>query len=343
MKKLIYGLFISAILVFTAGASQQTSVDTGYVDVPDGKLYYEEAGKGDETIVLIHDGLVHGEIWDHQFLTFAEKYRVIRYDRRGYGRSPKPEKKYSNIDDLNAVFNFFNIDKAILIGMSAGGGLVLDFAIHYPEKTSALILVGAVVGGFSYSDHFMTRGGRLQTSDYANRDKLLQYLLTEDPYEIAPQNKEVKEKLRTLMQAYPQNMDFEKNRLATIPERKAINELKNIQAPVLLIIGEFDIPDVFVHAGAIESGVPYARKVIIQNAGHLVPFEQPEIFNTQVLNYLIGAEFFQVLNTQGVADAVDMFNRTRNLEKNWIPFSEAQMNILGYQKLRSGKTSEAIE
>jgi len=60
--------------------------------VNDGKLYYEMTGQGDETIILIHDGLVHGEVWDNQFSTFAEKFRVVRYDRRGYGRSPKPEK-----------------------------------------------------------------------------------------------------------------------------------------------------------------------------------------------------------------------------------------------------------
>ena len=145
------------------------------------------------------------------------------------------------------------------------------------------------------------------------------------------------------MEAYPQNVDFSKNRLQEQPERPAIGILNEIQVPILIVIGEFDMPDVFVHAGAIESGIPFAQKVIIQNAGHLVPLEQPEIFNDQVLNFLNGADFFQILNTKGVAEAVEMFNKKRKEDNQWIPFSEARMNILGYQYLQAGNTYEAIE
>lgn len=343
MKKLYFGIFMSVLLMIHISAGQRDAVDSGYIKVDDGKLYYEITGQGDETIVLIHDGLVHGAIWDNQFSTFSEKYRVVRYDRRGYGRSPQPESPYSNIEDLNQVFNFLKIDKAILIGMSAGGGLVIDFTLAYPEKVSKIILVGAVVGGFSYSDHFLTRGGRLSATDYANPDKLLEYFVKEDPYEIAPQNKEIKEKLWTLMQKFPQNIDFAKNQLEVRPEPTALDALSEIQVPALIVVGEFDIPDVFVHAGAIESGIPNAQKVIINNAGHLVPFEQPDAFNEQVILFLNSTEFFQVLNNKGAAEAVKLFNEKRKSEPTWLPFSETRMNNLGYQYLQSGQTKEAIE
>jgi pimeloyl-ACP methyl ester carboxylesterase len=343
MKKLYYGFIISVCLILGVVIGQRNPIETGFIDVPDGKLYYEMTGQGDETIIFIHDGLVHGAVWDGQFSVFAEKYRVVRYDRRGYGRSPKPEKEYSNIEDLKTVFTSLKINKAIVMGMSAGGALSIDFAIHYPENVSSLVLVGAIVGGFSYSDHMQTRGGRLQASDYANREKLLQYLVKEDPYEIAPQNKEVKEKLWTLMQDYPQNIDFTKNRLEAIPEKKGIDFLNEIQVPALIVLGEFDIPDVFVHAGAIESGIPFAQKVIIRDAGHLVPYEQPEKFNEKVLTFLNGAEFFTILNTKTVAEAVNLFNEKRKNDNKWIPFSESEMNVLGYQHLQSGKIKEAIE
>ena len=343
MGKLYLKYLMFGFLFINIGTAQQDSLNSGFIDVKDGKLYYEMKGHGDETIVFIHDGLVHGEVWDNQFASFSEKFRVVRYDRRGYGRSPKPEKTYSNIEDLYQVFTSLNIDKAILIGMSAGGGLAIDFTLAHPEKVSSLIVVGAVVSGFSYSEHMLTRGGRLKPEDYANPERLLEYLVKEDPYEIAPQNKEVKEKLWTLMQAYPQNIDFAKNRLAEPPERQAIGILKEIQIPTFIVVGEFDIPDVFVHAGAIESGIPNSQKAIIQNAGHLVPLEQPELFNQQVLNFLNGAEFFQTLNTKSVAEAVELFTQKREQDSKWIPFSETRMNILGYQYLQAGKTKDAIE
>jgi pimeloyl-ACP methyl ester carboxylesterase len=343
MRKFYFYCWILGLFITNAGAETQDSIVSGYLDVADGELFYETCGNGDETIVLIHDGLVHGEVWDGQFSIFAEKYRVIRYDRRGYGRSPMPQKKYSNIEDLYQVFTFLKIDKAILIGMSSGGGLAIDFTLEHPDKVKSLIVVGAVVGGFSYSDHFQTRGGRLTAADYANPEKLLKYFVKEDPYEIAPQNKEVKEKLWKLMQSYPQNIDFAKGRLAEIPERKAIDILNEIRVPTLIIVGEFDIPDVFVHAGAIESGIAFAQKEIIQNAGHLVPLEQPKLFNSRVLNFLNGAEFFQLLNTKKIAEAVELFYNKRKKDHEWIPFSEARMNSIGYRYMRSGKIKEAIE
>jgi len=336
-------LFLFAVFTIEAVSQNTTPVESGYIKVPNGKLYFETTGSGEETIVFIHDGLVHHEIWDNQFDVFAEKYKVVRYDRRGYGKSPQPETKYSNVEDLNTVFTFLNIDKAIVMGMSAGGGLAIDFTLKYPDKVSGLVLVGAVVSGFGYSDHMMTRGGRLTAADYGNPKKLLKYIVKEDPYEIAPQNKEVKEQLWKIMQAYPQNIDFTKNRLADQPERPAKDFLNEIKVSTLIVIGEYDIPDVFVHAGVIESGIPFAQKVIIQNAGHLVPIEQPKIFNEQVSNFLNGAEFFKTLNSQGVAAAVELFKQKRQQDKQWLPFKEARMNILGYQNLQSGKIKEAIE
>jgi 3-oxoadipate enol-lactonase len=343
MRKFYFSIFLFAWLMIHVHAGQEDGVNSGYIEVDDGKLYYEMAGQGDEAILFVHDGLVHGAVWDNQFSTFSEKYRVVRYDRRGYGRSPQPEQPYSNIDDLYQVFKFLKIDKAILIGMSAGGGLVMDFTLMVPEKVSRIILVGAVVGGFGYSEHFLTRGGRLTAADYGNPEKLLTYLVKEDPYEIAPQNKEVKEKLWALMQQFPQNVDFAKNRLAIQPGRAALDALSEIQVPALIVIGEFDIPDVLVHAGAIESGIPDAQKVIINNAGHLVPFEQPNAFNEQVILFLNSTEFFQVLDNKGVAAAVMLFQEKRKSDPTWLPFTETRMNILGYQYLQSGDTKEAIE
>jgi len=335
-------LFLFIVICTSTIFSQDSLIiDSGFVDVPDGKLYYETAGGGEETIVFIHDGLIHHEIWNHQFSTFAEKFKVIRYDRRGYGKSPMPEKKYSNVKDLNSVFNSLKIEKAILIGMSAGGGLAIDFTLAYPEKVSALMLVGAVVGGFGYSEHMMTRGGRLTAKDFRKPDKLLEYFLKEDPYEIAPQNTKVKEKLWKLMQPY--HLDFTKNQLEEQPDRPAKEFLNEIEVSTFIVVGEFDIPDVFVHAGVIESGIQLSQKVIIRNAGHLVPIEQPETFNQEALKFLNSTEFFKVLTKKGIASAVEMFNKKRSEDKNWIPFSENRMNVLGYLSLQDGKTEDAIE
>ena len=184
MRGFYFISLILTLLIANGGFCQQNSIVSGYITVENGKLYYETCGEGEETIVLIHDGLVHGEVWDNQFLKFAEKYFVVRYDRRGYGHSSMPEESFSNIEDLFKVFEFLKIEKAILIGMSAGGRLAMDFTLEHPDKVSSLVLVGAVVSGFSFSDHFYSRGGRLSVSDYSNQEKLLEYFVKEDPYDF---------------------------------------------------------------------------------------------------------------------------------------------------------------
>jgi pimeloyl-ACP methyl ester carboxylesterase len=267
----------------------QSKVETGFMDVDGGKIYYEMAGSG-EVIVLVHDGSLHNVTWDEQFFPFADNYKVIRYDRRGYGKSSFPEKPYSNVEDLNAVFNFFKVKRAAVFGMSAGGGLAIDFTLEYPEKVTSLVLVGAVVSGYGYTDHFLSRGGRLDTAVFNNPEKLIDYMFKKDPYTIYSENREVKQKALKWMLANPHNYDFTKNRLNIGPKRPALGVLGEINVPVLIVVGEYDIPDVHSHAGAIEAGIKNSERVVIKNAAHLVPMEKPDEFNRLVLDFLKSLE-----------------------------------------------------
>ena len=84
--KMVISIIISLMMIsFNQNSlskpASTITVDSGYVNIDGGRLFYEAAGSGDY-IVLLHDGIVHREIWDYQFLEFAKNYRVIRYDRR---------------------------------------------------------------------------------------------------------------------------------------------------------------------------------------------------------------------------------------------------------------------
>jgi pimeloyl-ACP methyl ester carboxylesterase len=68
----------------------------------------------------------------------------------------------------------------------------------------------------------------------------------------------------------------------------AITRLHELDVPALILVGEFDIPDVHAHAGAINAGIRNSERRIIAKAGHLVPLEQPESFNRVVLDFLGG-------------------------------------------------------
>jgi 3-oxoadipate enol-lactonase len=337
-------LSLSNLLSQTLDSLPSLKVDSGYIKVDDGKLFYEIAGKGGY-IVLLHDGIVHREVWDNQFPVFAKKYRVVRYDRRGYGKSTFPKAPFSHIEDLNQLFIQLKIDSAIIFGISGGGELAIDFDIKYPEKVKTLILAGAVVSGYGVTNHTITRGGHLNSIIDVLYDpqKFLDYFGKEDPYEINFKNLKAKEKFVQLLKENPNDLNFQRERYVIPAERPALGHLSEIKVPALILVGEYDMPDIQANGGVIEVGIPNAKRDIIYNSGHLIPFDQPKAFNAAVFKFLNGIEFFNLLNSQGVDAAAKYFYDKRKSDPGIIMFDEIEMNVLGYQFLQNEKVKEAIE
>src|SRR5262245_21248258 len=118
-------------------------------------MFCEIVGSG-SPVVLTHDALLHSESWDAQFAVLATHHRLARWDRRGYGRSPQPTEPYSSVEDLAAVVRSVSDSPAVLVGCSFGGFLSLHCALEQPQLVAALVLVGPIVSGLAYSDHFNT-------------------------------------------------------------------------------------------------------------------------------------------------------------------------------------------
>src|SRR6516225_11705128 len=92
-----------------------------------GRLRYAVAGKG-EPIVFLHGFGLDLAMWDPQWQAFAGKFRVVRYDLRGYGGSSIPTGPYSHVDDFIALCSFLETSPAHLVGLSLGGRLALRIA-----------------------------------------------------------------------------------------------------------------------------------------------------------------------------------------------------------------------
>lgn len=244
-------------------------------------IFYETAGSG-ATLVFIHDGLLHGDVWNDQIPYFSQDFRVIRYDRRGFGRSSPATGSYTHLGDLKVLFEQLQIESAILVACSSGGALAIDFTLESPEKVDALVLVGAVVGGFSYSDHMRTRGGHIPESFENDMEENL-YYVTDDPYLIYEQNTEARQTAVDLLTAFPHRIHRRPEFVRPdIPPSRRLNE---VEVPTLILVGEFDIPDVHAVSGALSNGIPGSRRMIIPDSGHLIPMEQAALFNQTLLDF----------------------------------------------------------
>ena len=85
---------------------------TGFVETNGTKLYYEEMGEG-HPLVLIHGGYMDRRMWDDQFAAFAQHYRVVRYDVRGFGKTGLPQVPYTDRQDLFHLLSFLGVDKPL--------------------------------------------------------------------------------------------------------------------------------------------------------------------------------------------------------------------------------------
>jgi 3-oxoadipate enol-lactonase len=260
----------------------QPSTVGGFLEVDGGRIYYEMTGEG-TPVVFVHDGILHRETWDEQFGEFGRSARAVRWDRRGYGRSPAPTAPFSHIADLHALMKSLKIERATMIGCSAGGMVALHFALDYPTMVSALVLVGPIVSGLSFSDHFATRGGRGSPPASATIEQKVEYWTRTDPWIMAPTSTAAKARMGALLLANPTNGAG--GQLARWSE-PALGRLSQMRVPTLLITGEFDIPDVHSHMGAIEAGIAGARRVVLPHAGHLPHLEVPQAFNAEVRKFV---------------------------------------------------------
>ena len=113
--------FLLGIGVTCAQNPRPATPPGAFVDVDGGRVYYQECGTGSDAVVLLHDGVVNSAVWDDVWPAFCKRFHTIRYDRRGYGRSPATTKPYYEADDLAALLHDRKITHAALVASSHGG------------------------------------------------------------------------------------------------------------------------------------------------------------------------------------------------------------------------------
>lgn len=340
---LIIGVLTAMVIDSSAESTEYSglSKNSGYISVPNGRLYYEDAGQG-TCIAFIHDGMLHSEAYDPQFASLAKDYRVVRYDRRRYGRSDSADQPYSDINDLKAVFDTLKIDSALLVGCSAGGRLAIDFTLKHGNLVTGLVLIGPVVSGMGFSDHMITRGGHL-TNEIRNDPALFRsYWVDTDPYEFYPTNTGAKARARAMLAAFPQNLNLQNDYLIQGPDRPAVRFLNEIKVPTLVIVGEADIADVHAHAGAIQAGVGNAHREIVPEAGHLVALEKPQEVTDLIRSFLLESAFFSTISRDGILTAVEAYQTSLAQTPEAKPLSENRLNQMGYENLQYGEIDDAL-
>ena len=180
------------------------------------------------------------------------------------------------------------VTAATVVGSSAGGGLAIDFALEHPEQVQRLVLLGPVLNGMPYSEHFSQRERHnIEPLLHGDVQGAIENEL-KDPYALQPGNEAVRRKVRETLTANPQNLRnlLTINRFIERPAVPAAARLGELRLPILIMVGEHDIPDVHAHSGAIEFGTASARREIVPDGGHLIQLDHPELVGPRILAFI---------------------------------------------------------
>lgn len=266
---------------------------SGFVDVPGGRLYYEADGSG-HPLLLIHGNLGDLRMWEDDVPTFAERYRVIRFDRRGFGRSETEQVPFSNRADALAVLRHARpgAGRCHLIGQSMGGTIALDLAIERPEVVDALVLVNAGTSGFRAQlpadvtpPPFEEMERLWETKSWERLADLETQVWVDGwgqpPTRIDPELRDrVHDWILTTYRA--ENNEGEPEPL----DPPASGRLAEVHAPTLVMIGAADEPGGVINGRRVADLVDGARLVEFPDAAHMLHLEQPKRFIQLTLEFL---------------------------------------------------------
>jgi 3-oxoadipate enol-lactonase len=266
---------------------------TGFIPVDGGQLYYEEAGEG-HPLVLLHAGVATLRQWDPHVPAFAEHFRVIRYDTRGWGRSESEHVEFTNHGDLEQVLDHLGVTAAHLLGTSRSGSIALNFSVTHPKRVTSLIAVaGGGVGEPDLPPEALEPSEALEKAteealeakDWERLADLETAFWGDGPGQ--PEGR-LNASARAAMHDWILTT-YAAEKEEGIPQRldpPADDRLDKLTMPLLVVIGELDEAYTNATSRNLAEAVPGARFEVFEGAAHMLNLEQPERFTKLVLDFL---------------------------------------------------------
>ncbi|TMK77480.1 MAG: alpha/beta fold hydrolase [Actinobacteria bacterium] len=256
-----------------------------------GELYREEAGEG-PAVVLVHEAVCDSRMWDPQWRTFPRSYRTVRYDQRGFGRSPIEPGVFSHARDLVDLLDELGLERTSLVGGSMGGRIALEVAIAHPDRVEKLVLMDPGLPGHAWSEE--TREGWAEEEaaiEHGDLDAAVEVNLRmwvdgpgRSAADVDPGLRERVGEMqrRALELQMPVGEDAREELL--VPDIR--ERLGDVRAPTLVLTGEEDRDDMQSIADLLVERIPDTRRASIPHAAHVPSLERPDEFDRLVLDFL---------------------------------------------------------
>ena len=251
----------------------------GMAPVPDGRIWYWDTGGEGQAIIFLHANAGSGLSWPHQRPFFTKAgYRVIGYSRRNFYKSDPANLENPGIasEDLHHLATFLNVGPFHLIGVAAGGGVAVDYALSHPDRLRSLTICSRTAG--------VAKGAiaaAVKAAKPEQWNRLPRWFQEVGPsYRIAnPEGLKRWIEINRLSEAYKGG----RQKRANVITSKTLNTMT---VPTLLMTGTADFTAPPSLMRRVAEQIPDSELVIVPEAGHSIYWEQPDVFNDVVLDFI---------------------------------------------------------
>ena len=264
------------------------SLQTKFAAVRDVEMAYLDVGAG-PVVLLLHGFPFDKSMWADQVnVLSAAGFRTVVPDLRGLGET-KATTEISTMDDMArdaaALLDELKIENGIVCGLSMGGYVAFEFAHLFPSRVRGLVLAGTRApadneqeqAGREQQIQTMLRAGMVPIS-IATVSKLLA------PRTLADKPDVVKRVRKLITGSDPKGAAAAQRGMAA--RRDYSDDLPNIKAPTLIIVGREDPIRPVADAEFMRERIPNSRLEIIEDAAHMTNMEQPKVFNDGLVSFL---------------------------------------------------------
>ncbi|HEV3380323.1 MAG TPA: alpha/beta fold hydrolase [Trebonia sp.] len=242
-----------------------------FIATDGGEVWADDSGGDGRPLVLLHPGTGDSRIWEPILPALTPKYRVIRYDARGWGKSPASAAKFSLLPDLVAVLDHYDVARAPIVGCSQGGAAALGLALGAPERVPAIVLLCPGIPGFPYpEDDDDPLEAEFERACAAKDVEALAGVM-QRVWGKSGATPEAMEQLRSAARANIANGDLEEE------DSPVFDRLEEIAVPTALLVGDADYPPLVESNKQAAARIPGCAFTLVPGMDHLPPLREPDV------------------------------------------------------------------
>lgn len=240
-------------------------------------IWAEDSGGSAPVLLLLHEGVGDSRMWDPVWPELTASFRAVRYDVRGYGRSPLATDEYSLLGDLRTVLDHFGIGTAHLAGCSMGGIAATELALAEPDRVQSLVLLCPGVSGFAYPDEPELEAQCEAFAAAGDLDGIGRVLL--GMWGRAGDDPMVTELMMSSLRATENEEKFQRQGEPTL------DRLGELAAPTVLMVGDKDYPPLIESNKLAAERIPRCELIWMPGVDHYPTVRVPRLVTETIVRH----------------------------------------------------------